>query len=195
MDEKKPQNSLTLVKIHDSSGQKIVVVLVRGHLHYTIIILHYFVSLSLKKQSWALDNTITRLCFQVSKLLVITLLLYLSWLLYLDSDPLLRCRCREATKLSGAQLFKKHLKCSSSSVVSTGANASSAKQSERSHTEKTRYPKRFFSWFLPTPTYSKSDLKQKKNTLQNDKLGEKRVKDVIYTGKKRFRYIYIIQSS
>ena len=80
-------------------------------------------------------------------------------------------------------------------MVSTGANASSAIQSERSHTEKTRYPKRFFSWFLPTPTYSKSDLKQKKNTLQNDKLGEKRVKDVIYTGKKRFRYIYIIQSS
>ena len=110
MDEKNPQNSLPFVKIHDSSGQKIVVVLVRGHLHYTIIILHYFVSLSLKKQSWALDNTITRLCFQVSKLLVITLLLYLSWLLYLDSDPLLRCRCREATKLSGAQLFKKTFK-------------------------------------------------------------------------------------
>ena len=41
----------------------------------------------IKFQSWARDNTVatTRPCFQATKLFVIAILLYLVWLLHLDT--------------------------------------------------------------------------------------------------------------
>ena len=43
------------------------------------------------KQSWARDNTVatTRPCFQATTLTVIAILLYLEWLLHLDTETLI----------------------------------------------------------------------------------------------------------
>ena len=71
-------------------------------------------------QSWARDNTAanTEHYLQATKVLVIVLCLYSLWQLHLDSETLIfwyffchgssitlsRCRCREAKKMSRAQL-------------------------------------------------------------------------------------------
>ena len=75
------------------------------------------------EQSWARDTTVatTLACFQATKLFVIAILLYLLWLLYLNTEALLffvfflvtddrssislsRCRYHEAKELSRSQL-------------------------------------------------------------------------------------------